>query len=648
MYDIKPLAIIIIISPLLGAIMTGLFGKALGKRNSHLIACGLMTISFAASCYLLYGFLQGKYQPWNRYLYTWANSGGINIGVGFLLDNLSVLMVAVVNFVSLMVHVYSIGYMHDDPGYQRFFCYISLFTFAMLTLVMANNFMQLFFGWEGVGVLSYLLIGFWFDRPSATFANLKAFLVNRVGDVGFIVAIAAVLNYTGSLDYTSVFAQASNIAANSNAINLICIGLFIGAAAKSAQIPLHVWLPDSMEGPTPISALIHAATMVTAGVFMIARMSPLFEYSEMALTIILIIGALTTFMMGLVAIVQTDIKRIIAYSTLSQLGYMVVALGASAYAAGILHLVTHAFFKSILFLAAGSVIIALHHEQDIMQMGNLRRYMPITFAAMLIGILSMIGLPGMAGFYSKDLIIETVAMSKVPGATFAYYIVLFSVFITAIYSFRLLFLVFYTDARMSQDIQQHLHESPKVITIPLLLLSIPAIISGGILISQVVHGFFGSAIFVLPQHDVISEFAVHDFSGALNMFLHSFTSLPVYFALAGGVAAWLCYIKLPDMPNRIIKFNSRLYLLLIDKFGFDKFNAVVIVPIVNSIANICSNFGDKTCIDGVVVNGSARVVVKTSGLLRRLQSGYLYNYTFMMIAGLFVILLWFFVLRKFG
>lgn len=646
MLGIETLAIGIVATPLIGAILAGVFGKLLSKRTTHLVTCLMVGLSFLMSVYLLYGFNTGQYVNWNEYLYTWASTGSLNIGVGFLLDNLSVLLITVVTFVSLMVHIYSIGYMHDDPGYKRFFSYISLFTFAMLMLVMSNNFMQLFFGWEGVGLVSYLLIGFWFNKPSAIFANLKAFLVNRVGDIGFIIAIAAIVSYTGSLDYATVFAVAPDLGMNVAVIDLICMCLFIGAMAKSAQVPLHVWLPDSMEGPTPISALIHAATMVTAGVYMVARMSPLFEYSEHVLTVILIIGSLTTFFMGLVAVVQTDIKKIIAYSTLSQLGYMVVALGASAYAAGILHLVTHAFFKSILFLAAGSVILALHHEQNIMRMGNLRRYMPITFATMLIGTLSMIGLPGMAGFYSKDLIIEAVELSNINGSTIAYIVVLLSVFVTALYSFRLLFLVFYTKKRMTQNECEHLHESAKVITVPLVLLAIPAIVSGGLLIGKILHGYFGTAIYVLPQHDVLHEFATTHYHGAISMFMHSISSPAVWLAFLGALCAWIFYIKYPELPGRVRQRLRILNTILIDKYGFDRFNENVIVPLVNKLGNVFWNIGDKEIIDGVMVNGSASSVYKISAVLKRLQSGYLYNYTFVMIAGMFALLLWLFVLNK--
>jgi NADH-quinone oxidoreductase subunit L len=444
----------IVLAPLFAAIVAGLFGHKIGRKGAHSITIGAVGLSCLLSFYVLYRMYWGGAEPENIGVYTWAVTDGLRMEVGFLVDRLTVLMMSVVTFVSLMVHVYTIGYMHDDPGYQRFFSYISLFTFSMLMLVMSNNFLQLFFGWEAVGLVSYLLIGFWFKRETAIFANLKAFLVNRVGDFGFILGIAAVVMFTGSLDYVTVFGQAEDVAAQSievfpgtpwNAMTLICILLFIGAMGKSAQAPLHVWLPDSMEGPTPISALIHAATMVTAGIFMVARMSPLYEFSTTALAVVIVIGAITAFFMGLLGIVQNDIKRVVAYSTLSQLGYMTVALGASAYGAAIFHLMTHAFFKALLFLAAGSVIIAMHHEQDIRKMGGIRKYMPITYWTSLIGSLALIGFPGTAGFFSKDLLIEAVRESHWHGEGAVYWIaylsVLLGVFVTALYSFRMFFLV---------------------------------------------------------------------------------------------------------------------------------------------------------------------------------------------------------------
>nr|MDQ2693763.1 NADH-quinone oxidoreductase subunit L [Pseudomonadota bacterium] len=505
----------IVLAPLLGAIAAGLFGHRIGRAGAHWAATGSVAVDGAA--------------PYNGTLYTWMTIGGLRLEIGFLVDSLTALMITVVTFVSLMVHVYTVGYMRDDPGYQRFFSYTALFTFAMLMLVMANNFLQLFFGWEAVGLVSYLLIGFWYTRPSATFAGLKAFLVNRVGDFGFLLGIAAILAYCGSLDYRQVFAAAPELADRTlhvlpgggwPVLTVICILLFIGAMGKSAQVPLHVWLPDSMEGPTPISALIHAATKVTAGIFMVARMSPLFELSPAALSVVLVIGAVTALSMGLLGIVQNDIKRVIAYSTLSQLGYMTVALGASAYSVAIFHLMTHAFFKALLFLAAGSVIIALHHEQDIRKMGGLRRHMPVTWMTFLVGSLALIGTPFFSGFYSKDSLIEAVRLSQLPGSGIAYAAVLAGVFITAFYSFRLYFVVFHGRERIDPHAREHLHESPWVVTVPLALLAVASLISGYFTIGPLLFGgFFEGAIRVLPQHDVVGQLG-HEFHGPLAFALH--------------------------------------------------------------------------------------------------------------------------------
>ena len=498
----------IALAPLLASIAAGLFGRAIGRSGAHTVAILAVGISCALSFYVLFRFAAGGMAAYDAPVYTWLVSDGLHLEVGFLVDRLTALMMAVVTFVSLMVHVYTIGYMHDDDGYQRFFSYIALFTFAMLMLVMSNNFMQLFFGWEAVGVISYLLIGFWYTRPGAIFANLKAFLVNRVGDFGFVLGIAAVFHYTGSLDYATVFAHSDKIAAAHieisrhvtwSAITFTCICLFVGAMGKSAQVPLHVWLPDSMEGPTPISALIHAATMVTAGIFMVARMSPLFELSETALSTVLIIGATTAFFMGLVGIVNNDIKRVIAYSTLSQLGYMTVALGVSAYGAGIFHLMTHAFFKALLFLAAGSVIMAMHHEQDMRRMGGLKKYMPITYWTFLVGSLALIGFPGTSGFFSKDALIEAVAASHVAGARYAYFCVMAGVFVTAMYTFRMFFMTFHGAERMDRETREHLHENTWVVTVPLVLLAIPSALIGWFTIQPLLFGgFFGGAI-VAPE-----------------------------------------------------------------------------------------------------------------------------------------------------
>jgi NADH-quinone oxidoreductase subunit L len=592
--------------------------------------------------------------------------------VGFLVDRLTALMMVVVTFVSLCVHIYTIGYMHDDPGYQRFFSYISLFTFSMLMLVMANNFMQLFFGWEAVGVVSYLLIGFWYTRPSAIFANLKAFLVNRVGDFGFVVGIAGVAYYTGSLDYATVFAQREELASNViqvipgmdwQAITLICIFLFIGAMGKSAQVPLHVWLPDSMEGPTPISALIHAATMVTAGIFMVARMSPLFELSETALSTVLVIGATTAFFMGLLGLVNNDIKRVIAYSTLSQLGYMTVALGVSAYAGAIFHLMTHAFFKALLFLAAGAVIVAMHHEQDMRKMGGLKKYLPVTYWTMLIGSLALIGFPGTSGFFSKDALIEAVHAASIPGATYAYWCVLLGVFVTALYSFRLLFMTFHGTERFSTQAHPVAHgehhaeehgdddghggpprEAFWSIKLPLIALAVPSLVIGGLTIGPLLfEGFFGDSIVVLAAHDVLGHVG-QAWHGAGAFVLHGMQAPTVYLALAGVVVAWYLYIKRPDLPAVIAERASWLYRLLSSKYHFDEIYQAVFARGGRNLGEALWKIGDSLLIDGALVDGSARVVDSLSAVLRRMQSGYLYHYAFAMIIGLSALLAWY-VLR---
>ena len=574
--------------------------------------------------------------------------------VGFLVDRLTALMMAVVTFVSLMVHVYTIGYMHDDPGYQRFFSYISLFTFAMLMLVMANNFLQLFFGWEAVGLVSYLLIGFWFKRESAIFANLKAFLVNRVGDFGFILGIAGIVLFTNSLDYAEVFAQADDIAARTigvwpgtawNAMTVICILLFIGAMGKSAQAPLHVWLPDSMEGPTPISALIHAATMVTAGIFMVARMSPLYELSVPALGTVIIIGAITAFFMGLLGIVQNDIKRVVAYSTLSQLGYMTVALGASAYGAAIFHLMTHAFFKALLFLAAGSVIIALHHEQDIRKMGGLRKYMPITYWTALVGSLALIGFPGTAGFFSKDLLIEAVKDSHWAQTDplvywIAYLSVLLGVFVTALYSFRMFFLVFHGKERMDAHTRSHLHESPRVVTVPLVLLAIPSAVIGWFAAGPVLFGdYFGNSIVVDRSRDVLAHLG-ESWHGGLGLVTHAVLTPVFWFALAGVACAWFLYLKRTDLPAAIHRRFGWLYTLLDRKYYFDDLWVRGFAGGGRRLGTLLWQRGDQSLIDGVLVDGTANSVARIAGVMRHLQTGYLYTYAFAMIIGLTIFLGW--------
>jgi NADH-quinone oxidoreductase subunit L len=566
-----------------------------------------------------------------------------------LIDRLSALMMAVVTFVSLMVHVYTIGYMHDDAGYQRFFSFISLFTFAMLMLVMSNNFVQLFFGWEAVGVVSYLLIGFWYTRPTAIFAGLKAFLINRVGDFGFVLGIAAVLRYTGSLDYATVFAHADQLAAGQvhiggsivwPAVTFTCICLFIGAMGKSAQVPLHVWLPDSMEGPTPISALIHAATMVTAGIFMVARMSPLFELSETALTMVLIVGSTTAFFMGLIGIVSNDIKRVIAYSTLSQLGYMTVALGVSAYGAGIFHLMTHAFFKALLFLAAGSVIMAMHHEQDMRKMGGLRKYLPITYWTCLVGSLALIGFPGTAGFFSKDALIDAVHASHRSGAAYAYFCVLSGVFITALYTFRMFFMTFHGEGRMDHHTREHLHESPWVVTVPLIALAIPSALIGWFTIEPMLYGdYFGGAIHVLPAHDVLGRLG-EEFHGTVSFFLSSFVSPPLWLAASGVFVAWLFFLKRPDFADSAERTFKWLHTILVDKYGFDWFNEHVIVPGARRLGGGLWRVGDQIVIDDGLVNGSARTIGWLGSVVRYAQSGYLYHYAFAMILGLASFLMW--------
>ncbi len=644
------LSLAIVLAPLLGAIIAGFFGKIIGRAGTHWVTIIGVAISFLLSLVVFKQIIFDGVAPYNGSVYTWLVSDGIKFEVGFLVDQLTALMMVVVTFVSLMVHIYTIGYMRDDPGYQRFFSYISLFTFSMLMLVMANNFMQLFFGWEAVGLVSYLLIGFWYQKESAIYANLKAFLVNRVGDLGFLLGIAAVLMFFNTLDYAEVFHLAPSMANLTvefvpneqwSVMTLICVLLFIGAMGKSAQVPLHVWLPDSMEGPTPISALIHAATMVTAGVYMVARMSPLYELSQTALSFVIVIGAITALFMGLLGIVQNDIKRVVAYSTLSQLGYMVVALGASAYATGIFHLMTHAFFKALLFLAAGSVIIAMHHEQDITKMGGLKKYMPITYWTFLIGALALIGFPGFAGFFSKDSIIEAVHISTVPGAGFAYAAVLIGVFITALYTFRMFFLVFHGKERMDKHTREHLHESPPVVTVPLVLLAIPSVIIGALAIGPLQFGdFFGHAIKVLPEHDVLEVLAA-EYHGAFNFMLHGLMAPAVWLSLLGVGVAWFVYLKRPEIAGNIKERFPGIYKLLDRKYGADDFNDAVFAGGGLSVGRFLWRFGDIKLIDGVMVNGTAFGIGRLAGVIRRVQSGFMYHYAFAMIIGLLVLLTWF-------
>jgi NADH-quinone oxidoreductase subunit L len=635
------------LAPLLGSLVAGLLRKQVGRAGSHWAAILSVGLSTVLSLYVLKLFIFDGQGVYNESVYTWMVADGLRFEVGFLVDRLTAVMMAVVTFVSLMVHIYTIGYMHDDPGYQRFFSYIALFTFAMLMLVMSNNFLQLFFGWEAVGLVSYLLIGFWFKRDSAIFANLKAFLVNRVGDLGFLLGVAAVVAWFGSLDYATVFAQAPEVAGETTQIipgldwsvmTLICILLFIGAMGKSAQVPLHVWLPDSMEGPTPISALIHAATMVTAGIFMVARMSPLFEFSETALSVVLVIGAVTALATGLIAIVQNDIKRVIAYSTLSQLGYMTVALGASAYGAAIFHLMTHAFFKALLFLAAGSVIIALHHEQDMRRMGGLRKYMPATFITAWIGTLALVAVPGTSGFFSKEAIIEAVHLSERGGADFAYWCVLIGVLVTALYSFRLLYLTFHGKERMEEHAREHCRESPLVVTGPLVLLAIPSLIIGWFTVGPLLYGgWFGDSIFVRPENDVLAEMA-HHFHGAGAYTLHAVQTLPFWLMIAGLATTTWIYLFSPGSADSVRRSLGPLPGVLERKYGFDELYQAVFARGGSGLGRLLWRVGDVFAIDGVLVNGSARTVGWFAGVARQLQSGYLYHYAFAMIIGLIVLL----------
>jgi NADH-quinone oxidoreductase subunit L len=639
----------IVLAPLIACIIAGLFGKAVGRVGAHSITILGVAISCALSCYVLYQQVFEGAAPFNGTVYTWLLSDGVALNIGFLIDHLSAMMMAVVTFVSLMVHIYTIGYMADDDGYQRFFSYISLFTFSMLMLVMANNFLQLFFGWEAVGVVSYLLIGFWYKKPTAIFASLKAFLVNRVGDFGFVLGIAAVLRYTGSLDYATVFSHANQIAAAQihisgtivwSAITFTCICLFIGAMGKSAQVPLHIWLPDSMEGPTPISALIHAATMVTAGIFMVARMSPLFELSETALSFVLIIGSTTAFFMGLIGIVANDIKRVVAYSTLSQLGYMTVALGVSAYGAGIFHLMTHAFFKALLFLAAGSVIIAMHHEQDMRKMGGLRKYMPITYWTCLVGCLALIGFPGSSGFFSKDSLIDAVGASHRMGSGYAYFCVVSGVFITALYTFRMFIMTFLGKERMDHHTQEHLRESPWVVTVPLILLAIPSALIGWFTVKSMLFGkFFEGAIQVAPANNVLEHIG-EEFHGPAEFVVSAFAAPPVWLAGLGVLTAYLFFLWRPSWADAAEAKLKWLYTILVDKYGFDWFNEHVIMAGARLLGGGLWRFGDQIVIDDGLVNGSARTVGWLGSVMRYAQSGYLYHYAFAMILGLSALLMW--------
>ena len=645
----EKLYLLVPLAPLAGAIIAGLFGRFIGTTWSHRTTIFLVFISLIASLVIFTDVLQGN--TYNGSVYTWMVLGETHFEVGFLIDPLSATMMVVVSLVSLMVHIYTIGYMHGDPGYQRFFSYISLFTFSMLMLVMSNNFLQLFFGWEAVGLVSYLLIGFWYTRPTATYANLKAFLVNRVGDFGFLLGIGLVLMYFGTLDYEIVFAHAGHIASHFIEIipgqpwmlmTVICLLLFVGAMGKSAQFPLHVWLPDSMEGPTPISALIHAATMVTAGIFMVARMSPLFELSETALSAILVIGGITTLFMALVAVVQNDIKRVVAFSTLSQLGYMTVALGASAYSIAIFHLMTHAFFKAVLFLGAGSVIIAMHHEQDMRQMGGLKQFMPITYWTMFIAALASAGVPGFSGFFSKDAIIEAVKYTDIPGGEFAYFCVLATVFVTALYTFRLMFMTFHGKTRMDTHTRDHLHESPWVVTVPLMVLAVPTIAAGWLIGTMVFGDYFGGAIQILPEHEAVASLKA-EFTGVFGMILHSFSTIPFWLSLGGILTAWFLYLYKTEIPGKIRKLAGPIYTLLDRKYYIDEIYSWVFAGGTRMLGTVLWKIGDVKIIDGFFVNGSARVVALIAAAARQFQSGYIYHYAFTMIVGIFVLMsLWLF------
>ncbi|MBB3292982.1 NADH-quinone oxidoreductase subunit L [Mitsuaria sp. BK045] len=652
------------LAPLAGAIVAGLFGKQVGRRGAHVVTILGVLIAFILSAMTLSAVLDGA--RFNQTVYEWMVLGGLKMEVGFMIDGLSAMMMCVVTFVSLMVHIYTIGYMEEDPGYQRFFSYISLFTFSMLMLVMSNNMLQLFFGWEAVGLVSYLLIGFWYTKPTAIFANMKAFLVNRVGDFGFILGIGLLVAYGGSLNYTETFAKSAELARIGFAnpfggepwmmLSVACICLFIGAMGKSAQFPLHVWLPDSMEGPTPISALIHAATMVTAGIFMVSRFSPLFELSDTALNFVMIIGAITALFMGFLGIIQNDIKRVVAYSTLSQLGYMTVALGASAYSVAVFHLMTHAFFKALLFLGAGSVIIGMHHDQDIRNMGGLRKYMPITWITSLLGSLALIGTPFFSGFYSKDSIIEAVHASHLPGAGFAYFAVVAGVFVTAFYSFRMYFLVFHGKEHFHHkpfpgehdhhDDHGHghdhtPHESPWVVTVPLILLAIPSVVIGYLTIGPMVHGeFFKDAIVVNHElHHAMHELA-EEFHGAFAMALHSLQTLPLWLAVAGVAVSYWFYMISPAIPAAIARTFRPIVTILENKYYMDWFNENVLARAARALGTGLWKAGDQGVIDGVLINGSARTVGGIAGLVRLIQTGHLYWYALVMILGVVGLMTW--------
>ena len=654
------------LAPLVGAVLAGVFGTHfggnwLGRRITHSLTILGVLVAFILSMQTLWS-VAADGARFNETLYTWMVVGSLKMEIGFLIDGLTAMMMCVVTFVSLMVHIYTIGYMEEDEGYNRFFSYISLFTFSMLMLVMSNNMLQLFFGWEAVGLVSYLLIGFWFNKPTAIFANMKAFLVNRVGDFGFILGIGLVVAFAGTLNYTEAFAKSADLAAFTlpgtdwMLVTVICICLFIGAMGKSAQFPLHVWLPDSMEGPTPISALIHAATMVTAGIFMVARMSPLFELSDTALNLVMVIGAITALFMGFLGLIQNDIKRVVAYSTLSQLGYMTVALGASAYSVAVFHLMTHAFFKALLFLGAGSVIMGMHHNQDIRWMGGVRKYMPITWITSLLGSLALIGTPFFSGFYSKDSIIEAVAESTLPAAGFAHFAVLAGVFVTAFYSFRMYFLVFHGAERYDQNPDAHHddhshddghhdhtpHESPWVVTVPLLLLAIPSVVIGYFTIDAMLFGdFLKDAIFINEdKHEAMHELG-HAYHGAIAMAMHAFSSAPFWLAFAGVVSSYYMYMVNPSVPAAIKRACMPIYTLFENKYYMDWINENILARGARALGTGLWKGGDQSVIDGGIVNGSWKLVGAVSAVTRQFQTGYLYHYALAMIVGVFLLMTWF-------
>ncbi|HLB56612.1 MAG TPA: NADH-quinone oxidoreductase subunit L [Coxiellaceae bacterium] len=646
---IKELSLLVVLLPLLGCLIAGFFGKKIGVRGAHAVTIILMALSFFCSL-AVFKLVVLDGNTFDGAIYTWAISGSFHFDIGFLIDQLTAVMMVIVMFVATIVHIYSIGYMKGDSGDQRFFCYMSGFTFAMLMLVTANNFLQLFFGWEGVGLVSYLLIGFWFDKESAAEGSLKAFLVNRVGDFGFLLGLAAIFDYCGSLNYSTVFAKIQTLATTTitvfpnchwSIITVICILLFIGAMGKSAQMPLHVWLPESMEGPTPISALIHAATMVTAGVFMVARMSPIFELSSTALSVVMIVGATGALFLGLLAFVEFDIKRVIAYSTMSQLGYMMAANGASAFNVAIFHLMTHACFKALLFLAAGSVIIAMHHEQDLRKMGNLKKYLPVTYITFLIGALALCAIPPTAGYFSKDAVIEAVHASTIFGSQYSYIVLLIGAFVTAYYIFRAFFMAFHTKERMDEHTRTHLKEH-WIMLFPLILLAIPSLLLGMFVVKPMLFdspGFLGNSVFVLPQYNVLAEMSTR-FHGVWHDIRTCVDTLPFWFSAAGIFSAWFIVIAAPKTSDFFAKRFSWIRKIFIAQYGFDIFNNWFFVRGTRKMSEFFFHTGDVKILDEGMVDGSGHGITRISRILRKLQSGYIFQYIFMMIVGLLALLIW--------